>query len=427
MKKLYSFLTGIVMVILILWGISHQIEASMNTKNSDKLVIYNWGDYIDPELLQEFTKETGIQVQYDTFDSNEAMYTKIKQGGTTYDIAIPSEYMIAKMMDEHLVEKLDQSKIKGMENIDPDLLKEFTKETGIQVQYDTFDSNEAMYTKIKQGGTTYDIAIPSEYMIAKMMDEHLVEKLDQSKIKGMENIDPKLLNQSFDPGNQYSVPYFWGTLGIVYNTKMVKNAPEHWSDLWREEYRNDIMMYDGAREVMGIGLNTLGYSLNEKDPKKLQEAVDKLYTLTPNIKALVADEMKGYMIQNNAAIGVTFSGEASQMLEANKDLRYVVPTEASNLWFDNIVIPKTVKNKEAAYAFINFMLRPKNALKNALYVGYSTPNKKAKAMLPKEIQDDQSFYPSDETLDHLEVYQQLGKKLLGVYNDLYLQVKMYRK
>lgn len=159
MKKLYSFLTGIVLVILVLWGISHQIEASMNTKNSDKLVIYNWGDYIDP-----------------------------------------------------------------------DLLKEFTKETGIQVQYDTFDSNEAMYTKIKQGGTTYDIAIPSEYMIAKMMDEHLVEKLDQSKIKGMENIDPKLLNQSFDPGNQYSVPYFWGTLGIVYNTKMVKNAPEHWSD-----------------------------------------------------------------------------------------------------------------------------------------------------------------------------------------------------
>lgn len=274
-EKLYSFLTGIVLVILVLWGISHQIEASMNTKNSDKLVIYNWGDYIDPELL-----------------------------------------------------------------------KEFTKETGIQVQYDTFDSNEAMYTKIKQGGTTYDIAIPSEYMIAKMMDEHLVEKLDQSKIKGMENIDPKLLNQSFDPGNQYSVPYFWGTLGIIYNTKMVKNAPEHWSDLWREEYRNDIMMYDGAREVMGIGLNTLGYSLNEKDPKKLQEAVDKLYTLTPNIKALVADEMKGYMIQNNAAIGVTFSGEASQMLEANKDLRYVVPTEASNLWFDNIVIPKTVKIKK---------------------------------------------------------------------------------
>ena len=208
---------------------------------------------------------------------------------------------------------------------------------------------------------------------------------------------------------------------------MVDKVPEHWADLWRPEYKNDIMMYDGAREVMGIGLNSLGYSLNSKDPQQLQESVDKLYTLMPNIKALVADEMKGYMIQNNAAIGVTFSGEASQMLEANEDLRYVVPSEASNLWFDNIVIPKTVKNKEAAYAFINFMLRPENAYKNALYVGYSTPNKEAKKMLPEEVQEDQAFYPSDDTLKNLEVYEQLGKKWLGVYNDLYLQVKMYRK
>ena len=356
MKKLYSFLLGIVVVILVLAGLSARLEAKTNPKDSDKLVIYNWGDYIDPELL-----------------------------------------------------------------------KEFTKETGIQVQYNTFDSNEAMYTKIKQGGTAYDIAIPSEYMIAKMMDENLLEKLDKSKLKGLDNIDPRFLNLDFDPGNQYSVPYFWGTLGIIYNTKMVDKAPEHWADLWRPEYKNDIMMYDGAREVMGIGLNSLGYSLNSKDPQQLQESVDKLYTLMPNIKALVADEMKGYMIQNNAAIGVTFSGEARQMLDANEDLRYVVPSEASNLWFDNIVIPKAVKNKEAAYAFINFMLRPENAYKNALYVSYSTPNKEAKKMLPKEVQEDQAFYPSDDTLKNLEVYEQLGKKWLGIYNDLYLQVKMYRK
>ena len=134
------------------------------------------------------------------------------------------------------------------------------------------------------------------------------------------------------------------------------------------------MLFDGAREVLGLGLNSLGYSLNSKDPQQLEETVDKLYKLTPNIKAIVADEMKGYMIQNNAAIGVTFSGEASQMLEKNENLRYVVPTEASNLWFDNMVIPKTVKNQDAAYAFINFMLKPDNALKNAEYVGYSTPN-----------------------------------------------------
>lgn len=356
MKKLYSFLLGILAIILVLWGISYRIESKTENKGNDKLVIYNWGDYIDPELLSEFTKETGIQVQYETFDSNEAMYTKIKQGGTTYDIAIPSEYMIAKMKEENLL-----------------------------------------------------------------------EKLDHTKIKGLENIGSNFLNQPFDPNNQYSVPYFWGTLGIVYNEKMVQSVPEHWNDLWKPEYRNSIMMIDGAREVMGIGLNSEGKSLNSKNLNDLQSAVDKLYTLTPNIKAIVADEMKGYMIQNNAAIGVTFSGEARQMLDANKDLHYIVPTEASNRWFDNMVIPKTVKNKKAAYQFINFMLRPENAYKNAVYVGYSTPNMPAKKMLPKEVQDDEAFYPSENTLKHLEVYEQLGPKWLGIYNDFYLQVKMYRK
>ena len=408
MKKLYSFLAGIVAIILVLWGIATHLDSKINSRDSQKLVIYNWGDYIDPELLTQFTEETGIQVQYETFDSNEAMYTKIKQGGTTYDIAIPSEYMINKMKDE-------------------ELLEQFTEETGIQVQYETFDSNEAMYTKIKQGGTTYDIAIPSEYMINKMKDEDLLVPLDYSKIEGLENIGPEFLNQSFDPGNKFSIPYFWGTLGIVYNETMVEEAPEHWDDLWKPEYKNSIMLFDGAREVLGLGLNSLGYSLNSKDSQQLEETVDKLYKLTPNIKAIVADEMKGYMIQNNAAIGVTFSGEASQMLEKNENLRYVVPTEASNLWFDNMVIPKTVKNQDVAYAFINFMLKPENALKNAEYVGYSTPNLPAKELLPEEKKEDKAFYPDAETMKHLEVYEKFDHKWTGKYSDLFLQFKMYRK
>lgn len=356
MNKLYSFLAGIVAIILLLWGISAHLQAQSSAGSDGKLVIYNWGDYIDPQLLKDFTKETGVQVQYETFDSNEAMYTKIKQGGTTYDIAIPSEYMISKMKAEKMLTKLDHSRIKGLENIGKDFL-----------------------------------------------------------------------DQPFDRGNQYSIPYFWGTLGIVYNEDLVDKAPEHWNDLWRPEYKNSIMLIDGAREVMGIGLNSLGYSLNSKSPEQLQEAVDKLYKLTPNIKAIVADEMKGYMIQGDAAIGVSFSGEARQMLDGNDKLHYVVPTEASNLWFDNMVIPKTVKNVDAAYQFINFMLRPENALKNAEYVGYSTPNMPAKAMLPKEVQEDKAFYPDAETMKHLEVYESLDPKLLGLYNDLYLQVKMYRK
>ncbi|MGT2667476.1 ABC transporter substrate-binding protein [Streptococcus rifensis] len=356
MRRFVSFFAGILAIILILWGISAAMTAQKDSGSTGKLVIYNWGDYIDPDLLDEFTAETGIQVDYQTFDSNESMYTKIKQGGTTYDIAVPSEYMISKMIEE-------------------------------------------------------DMLLP----------------IDHSQITGMENLGEEFVDQSFDPNNKYSIPYFWGTLGIIYNTSMVEEEPLEWEDLWKEEYRNKIMLIDGAREGMGIGLQTLGYSLNSDDPAQLQEAADKLYDLTPNIKAIVADEIKGYMIQEEAAVAVSFSGEASEMLDGNENLVYVVPSKGSNLWFDNIVIPKTAKNIEGAHAFINFMLRPENALRNAEYVGYSTPNNVAKDMLDEETREDQAFYPSGETLDNLEVYDNLGKELLGDYNDLYLQFKMYRK
>ncbi len=356
MKRLYSFLAGIVVIIILLFAITLSLENKSNAGTTDKLVVYNWGDYIDPDLIEEFTKETGIQVDYQTFDSNEAMYTKIKQGGTTYDLTIPSEYMISKMLDEEML-----------------------------------------------------------------------IKLDKSKIKGLENIDEKFLGLSFDPQNDYSIPYFWGTLGIVYNEDLVKNPPKEWKDLWSSEFRDSIMLVDGAREGMGIGLQTLGYSVNSQDSKELEEAANLLYKLTPNIKAIVSDEIKGYMIQNAAPIAISFSGEASEMLDGNEKLHYVVPSKGSNLWFDNMVIPKTAKNIDGAYQFINFMLRPEIAARNAEYIGYATPNKEAKKLLPEDITSDKAFYPEDETLKNLEVYDNLGRKLLGQYNDLYLQFKMYRK
>lgn len=356
MRRLYSFLAGLVAIVALLFTTSFIMKQADNSGGGNKLVVYNWGDYIDPDLLDQFTEETGIKVQYETFDSNEAMYTKIKQGGTTYDIAVPSDYMIDKMIKEDLL-----------------------------------------------------------------------VKLDKSKLEGLDNIGSEFLHKSFDPSNDYSIPYFWGTVGIIYNTSMIDQVPEHWEDLWREDYRNQIMLFDGSREVLGFGLNSLGYSLNSKDMSQLLEVEKRLNDLTPNIKAIVADEMKGYMIQGDAAIGVTFSGEASEMLDANEDLGYVVPSEGSNLWFDNLVIPTTVKHEEEAYAFINFMLRPEVAAKNAEYIGYATPNTKAKALLPEEITSDEAFYPSQETIEKLEVYDNLGQKWLGIYNDLFLQFKMYRK
>jgi spermidine/putrescine transport system substrate-binding protein len=311
--------------------------------------------------------------------------------------------------------------------IDEDLLKRFEKETGYKVNYVTFDSNEAMYTKVKQGGTTYDIAIPSEYMIDKMTSEKLLVKLDKSKITGLSNIDPKFLNQAFDTDNVYSIPYFWGTLGIIYNDKLVKTPPEHWQDLWSPDYQNNVMLIDGAREIIGLALNEQGDSLNSTDMGQLNKAFHHLKALTPNVKAIVADEIKQYMINNEAAVAVTFSGEAAEMVAENEHLHYVVPSEGSNLWFDNIVIPKTAKNFEAAYAFINFMLKPENAAQNAEYVGYATPNAKAKQLLPQAITADKAFYPDDQAMKNLEVYKNLGPEYLGIYNDLFLEFKMYRK
>lgn len=357
MKKLNALFIGIFAIMVILFFAVRQLERASGMDGADIVTIYNWGDYIDPELITKFEKESGYKVNYETFDSNEAMFTKIQQGGTAYDIAVPSEYMIQKMIAE-------------------------------------------------------DQLLP----------------IDHSQLTGLENIDERFLDLDFDPGNQYSIPYFWGTLGIIYNDKFIDGQEiQHWDDLWKPAFKDDLMLIDGAREVMGLALNSLGYSLNSKNDQELAQAAEKLNSLTPNIKAIVADEIKMYMINEEAPLAVTFSGEAVDMMWENEHLHYVIPTEGSNLWFDNIVIPKTAKNVQGAYDFINFMLEPENAAQNADYIGYSTPNKEALALLPKETVEDKQFYPSDETMKHLEVYQNLGNEYLGIYNDYFLEFKMYRK
>ncbi|GMB09800.1 ABC transporter substrate-binding protein [Thermolongibacillus altinsuensis] len=312
--------------------------------------------------------------------------------------------------------------------IDPDLIKKFEKETGIKVIYQTFDSNEAMMTKIAQGGTTFDVAVPSEYAISKMKEEGLLLPIDHSKLPNLKYIDPRFLNLSFDPGNKYSIPYFWGTVGIVYNPEMLGGKKiTSWNDLWDPNLKNQILLVDGAREIMGMALNSLHYSLNDTNKAHLQEAKRKLDVLTPNIKAIVGDEIKMLLANEEAAVGIVWSGDAAEIMSENEKLDYVIPKEGTNLWFDNMVIPKTAKNIEGAHQFINFMLDPKNAAQNAEYVGYSTPNAKALEYLPKEIVEDERFYPSDELAEKLEVYENLGKKMLAYYNELFLEFKMHKK
>ncbi|MFS0784373.1 ABC transporter substrate-binding protein [Bacillus sp. 1P06AnD] len=312
--------------------------------------------------------------------------------------------------------------------IDPDLIKKFEKETGYKVIYQTFDSNEAMMTKIEQGGTTFDIAVPSEYAISKMKEEKLLIPIDHSKLPNLKNIDSRFMDLPFDQKNKYSIPYFWGTVGIVYNKEMLHGKTiTSWNDLWDKDLRNKILLVDGAREVMGMGLNSLHYSLNDRNKAHLVQAKEKLDKMTPNVKAIVGDEIKMLIANEEAAVGVVWSGDASEIMSENDKLDYVVPKEGSNLWFDNMVIPKTAKNLDGAYAFMNFMLDPKNAAKNTEYVGYSTPNKAALAYLPKEISGDKRFYPNPELTDKLEVYENLGKRMLAYYNELFLEFKMHSK
>lgn len=312
--------------------------------------------------------------------------------------------------------------------VDPELLKQFEAETGIKVIYQTFDSNEAMMTKIEQGGTTFDVSIPSEYAISKMKEDNLLLKLDHSKLPNLKYIDPRFMNLSFDPDNAYSIPYFWGTVGIVFNPELVGDLTfSSWNELWDESLRNQILLLDGAREVMGMGLNSLGYSLNDTEEAHLQEAKTKLSKLTPNVKAIVGDEIKMLLANEEAAVGLVWSGDASEIMDENEKLDYVVPSEGSNLWFDNMVIPKTARNIEGAHQFINFMLNPEVAAQNAEYVGYSTPNTSALALLPEEISSDERFYPNEEITGKLEVYDNLGKRMLAHYNELFLEFKMHRK
>jgi spermidine/putrescine transport system substrate-binding protein len=312
------------------------------------------------------------------------------------------------------------------EYLDPDLLKRFTEETGIQVNYETFDSNEAMMTKIKQGGSAYDVAVPSEYAIEMMLEDNLLLPLDHAKLPNLANIDPYFLDLPFDPGNRYSVPYFWGTVGIVYNPNLIEPhlTFDSWQDLWDPSLKQKVFLVDGAREVIGMALNSLGESLNAKDDELLRQATERLIDLAPNVKAIIGDEITPLMVNNEAAVALTFSGQAADMMGENEELEFNVPREGSNLWFDNFVIPKTAKNIDGAHAFINFMLDAEVSAQNTDFVGYSTPNAAAMELLDEEVVTDERFYPTGEIRNHLEVYENLGLEWLGKYSEHYLKFKM---
>ena len=309
--------------------------------------------------------------------------------------------------------------------IDPSVIKDFQKEFNVKVNYNTFATNEDMYVSIKKGGTSYDVAFPSDYMIERMIEEDMLEKINKDNVPNISNIEDRFLYLDFDPNNDYSVPYMWGTVGIIYNKEMVDDKVDSWDILWNEKYKGQILMLDSQRDSIAVALKKLGYSMNSRDTNELEQAKEELIKQKPLVYAYVGDEVKDIMVGEEAALAVVWSGDAVAMIRENENLEYVIPKEGTNLWFDNMIIPKTSKNKEIAEQFINFMQRPEIAAKNTDYVGYSTPNYKAKELLPEDIVNSKVAYPTEEEMGDVEIFKD-PKDFLKVYDDIWLEIKAQR-
>ena len=321
------------------------------------------------------------------------------------------------------------------EYIDEDVISQFEEETGITVVYDLFETNEEMYPVIEAGAVNYDVVCPSDYMIQKMRENDLLAELNFDNIPNIDQIDPAYMemSQAFDPENKYSVPYCWGTVGILYNTKLLDElgvpAPTKWADLWDERLSGEILMQDSVRDAFMVALKKDGYSMNSESKDELEQAKQELIDQKPLVQAYVIDQVRDKMIGGEAAIGVIYSGEMLYIqdevasLGLDYDLEYVIPEEGTNLWLDSWVIPKNAKNKENAEKWIDFMCRPEIAKANFEYITYPTPNKGAFELLDEDMQNNKAVFPDIDSLKDSEVYQYLGDDTDAIYNELWKEVK----
>ena len=312
------------------------------------------------------------------------------------------------------------------EYIDPEIIDLFEEETGIDVIYEEFETNEIMYPKIQSGAIAYDVVCPSDYMIQRMIENDLLAEINYDHIPNLKYIGDNYMKMSrqFDPENKYSVPYLWGTVGILYNKKMVDEPVDSWGILWDKKYEDSILMQDSVRDAFAVALKYLGYSLNSTDLDELEAAKNLLIEQKPLVQAYVIDQVRDKMIGGEAALGVIYSGEALYCQQENPDLDYVIPKEGTNIWIDSWVIPKNAEHKENAEEFINFLCRPDIAKMNFDYITYSTPNTAARELIedPK-IRNSKIAFPDAKDLSRCETFRFLGDKADATYNELWREVK----
>ena len=307
-----------------------------------------------------------------------------------------------------------------------DINAEFTRRTGIEVVYRTFDTNESLYTTLKTGGVNIDVIIPSDYMIARLIAENMLEEIDYSNIPNYEKIGYNFKNLEFDPSNQYSVPYMWGTVGIIYNSKHVDEADaagESWDLLWNEKYKGKILMFDNPRDSFGIASLKLGNDINATDSTKLNIAADELKKQRPLIQQYVMDQIFDLMEQEEAWIAPYYAGDFITMSESNAALKFYFPKEGFNKFVDSMCIPKGAQNKADAEAYINFISDAEISAANSDFLGYSTPNTAAMELLDPELAQNEIAYPSDAVLEKGQTFLNLPDETLHEMDSLWLTVK----
>lgn len=310
------------------------------------------------------------------------------------------------------------------ENIDKETLKEFEKKYGIKVNVETFDDMETMYQKISKGGVKYDVILVSDALMPRMIKKGLIQELNKDNIPNISQMDKDYLNLQIDPGNKYSVPYMFGTVGLIYNKDIVKEKVDSWDILWDEKYKDKVFMFDTYRDTMGAALKKLGYSLNSKNPKEIEEAKALLIKQRETVNPIYGVDNGTTMIPaGESDINMIWSGEGLNLQDENPNLVYVVPKEGANFWIDSLCIPKNAENVEGAEKFINFVSDKESALRIADEIGYTTPNKEARLAQPDNVKNNPNAYMPKEIMDRCEIYEDFPMDVKKIYDNAWVNIK----
>jgi spermidine/putrescine-binding protein len=297
-----------------------------------------------------------------------------------------------------------------------DVIEKFERETGIKVNIDTYDSNEILLEKLLTGVSKYDVVVPSDYMVQILIKQNLLRKIEKSKITNLKNINKKFLNLEFDPGNEFSIPFFWGTTGFAYRRDKLGELPNTWQVLFDEKYAGKILMLDDMRECFAVALKLLGRSINETDTTILSKAKEVLIGQKKLVKQYNSSGFDQAILSGDVWIAHGWSGQLVKIAETDTKIVCVLPREGGTLWIDNLAIPKTAENIENAHIFINFLLKPEISARVSEFSGYATVNDSAKKLINPKFLSKQR-YPSDEELKNFELMKDLGPvtKLLDRY------------